>query len=77
MCLFEIVITLYKVEKNKPWISFPNQSNIEEEWNKEKKTIRKIKGTKTKKKNIWDLMGKHTKPVNRITQVNMSNSQNR
>jgi hypothetical protein len=50
MCLFEIVITLYKVEKNKPWISFPNQSNIEEEWNKEKKTIRKIKGTKTKKK---------------------------
>jgi hypothetical protein len=40
-CLFEIIITLYKVKKNKPWISFPNQSNIEKEWNKK---IKKIKG---------------------------------
>ena len=36
--------------KNKPWILFLNQSNIEEEWNK--KTIRKIKGLKTGKKII-------------------------
>jgi hypothetical protein len=28
--LFEIVITLYKVEKHKPLISFLNQSNIKE-----------------------------------------------
>jgi hypothetical protein len=39
--------------KNKPWILFLNQSNIEEEWNK--KTIRKIKGLKTGKKiyQVW------------------------
>jgi hypothetical protein len=39
--------------KNKPWILFLNQSNIEEEWNK--KTIRKIKGLKTGKKKyqVW------------------------
>jgi hypothetical protein len=47
--LFEIVITLWKVEKNKPRIPFFNQPNIEKEWNKK---IRKIKRPKTKKKNI-------------------------
>jgi len=52
--LFEIVITLYKVEKNKPWIQFPNQSNIEEEWNKEKTIEKKIKGPKTKKNISFD-----------------------
>jgi hypothetical protein len=39
-----------------------------------KKTIRKIKEPK---KNISDLIGKPVKPVNWVTQINMSNPQTR